>query len=510
MRANNLILENDIYLKMKILIVIFSIFSIPAIAQFPDTAYIFTYGGVSYDHSREIQSTNDGGYILVGSTGSFGNGSSDIYLLKIDSACSLQWSKAIGGNEVEWGYSVKQTFDNGFIIAGYTNSYGAGGYDVYLVKTDSLGDTVWTKSYGGEDWDLGYSVQQTSDSGFVICGETYSFGSGNTDVYVIKTNKTGDTTWTRTIGGINKDMGYSIIITNDSNYVIVGETSSFGLDSSDVYLIKLNKNGDTMWTKTYGGNGIDVGYNLDNTSDNGLILIGSTNSFTSGVGMEAYMIKTDSMGGTLWTQLHGTGFDITGSAIKQLPDDGFVIGGTSMSGGLGGKGLYIVKTNSIGGWQTSAIFGDVQDEEGYSITLGNTGEILFAGTTTSYGYGNEEIYLIKVDTLVASYTLEIDSTLDNLSPPPMMSIQSFKKTESIKVYPNPFKVSTSIIISQEILQRKNIRFLIFDLLGNKLFQINEINTSPLTVFKGALKPGIYIYTLAENETPLSSGKLIIY
>jgi len=123
-------------------------------------------------------------------------------------------------------------------------------------------DTLWTKTYGGENWDEGFSVQETSDSGYIITGRTNSFGVGQFDVYLIKTNANGDTLWTRTYGGINQDGGYSVQQTLDSGYIIVGMTASFGVDSGDVYLIKTDSIGDTIWTKTYGGIRYDCGYSV--------------------------------------------------------------------------------------------------------------------------------------------------------------------------------------------------------------------------------------------------------
>ncbi len=163
------------------------------------------------------------------------------------------WTKAFGGTNEDYGRSVQETSDGGYIIAGYTKSFGAGSYDVYLIKTDANGDTTWTKTYGGSNIDQGYSVEQTSDGGYIIAGNSKSFGAGLDDVYLIKTDANGDTTWTKTYGGSNIDQGYSVEQTSDGGYIIAGYTKSFGAGSYDVYLIKTDANGDTTWTKTYGG-----------------------------------------------------------------------------------------------------------------------------------------------------------------------------------------------------------------------------------------------------------------
>src|SRR5690606_25017774 len=195
--------------------------------------------------------TYDGGYIIVGSTASSGDGNTDIYLLKVDSMCNYQWSKALGGTNNDWGYSVKQTYDKGYIIAASSNSYG-NTYQACLFKRDSLGEYEWMKTYGGADWDLVYDVVQTYDSGFVFSGETYNNTAGFSDVYIVRTNSAGDTIWTRTIGGTLIDKGNAIIETADSSIVVAGIRNTI-TDSTQANIIKLDKNGVLLWDSIYGG-----------------------------------------------------------------------------------------------------------------------------------------------------------------------------------------------------------------------------------------------------------------
>ncbi|MCK4500360.1 T9SS type A sorting domain-containing protein, partial [Candidatus Babeliales bacterium] len=166
-------------------------------------------------------------------------GSWDVYLIKTNSNGDNLWTKTFGGSEADIGNSVQQTFDGGYIIAGQTDSYGAGGFDVYLIKTNLNGDTLWTKTFGGYDWDVGYSVQQTFDRGYIIAGKTESFSAGGYDAYLIKTDSLGDTLWTRTYGGLDVEEGRSVQVTSDAGCIIAGHTGSFGAGSWDVYLIRL-------------------------------------------------------------------------------------------------------------------------------------------------------------------------------------------------------------------------------------------------------------------------------
>ena len=206
-----------------------------SLGQAPDVLWTETFGGSDNEVGYSVQQTTDGGYIIAGSTESFGAGNADVWLVKTDASGDTLWTKTFGGSELDIGYSVQQTLEGGYIIAGVSFSFGA---DVWLIKTDASGDTLWTKTFGGSDRDRSYSVQQTTDGGCIITGYTRSFGAGNEDVWLVKTDASGDTLWTKTIGGIDTDRGYSVQQTTDGGYIIVGHTSSFGAGASDVWLIK--------------------------------------------------------------------------------------------------------------------------------------------------------------------------------------------------------------------------------------------------------------------------------
>ena len=303
-----------------------------------DTLWTNTYGGSG---SWSVQQTSDRGFIITGS--SF----QDVYLIKTDSIGNTLWTKNYGGGNIDEGRSVRQTSDGGYIIAGNTVSFGAGGWDVFLIKTDSLGDTLWTKTFGGTEDDWGWSTQQTSDGGYIIIGKTFSFGIGESDAYLIKTNSLGDTLWTRTYGGTSFDLGYSVQQTSDGGYIITGYTNSFGLGNGDIYLIKTDPLGNTLWTKTYGGASIDVGLSVHQTSDGGYVITGYTWSFGAG-GVDVYLIKTDSLGDTLWTRSYGGTVHDYGWSVQQTSDGGYIIVGSTDSFGAGGSDVYLIKTDENG------------------------------------------------------------------------------------------------------------------------------------------------------------------
>lgn len=211
-----------------------------------------TYGGNNNDGGVSICQTKDGGYLIVGYTSSYGNGSSDVYLIKTDSNGIVQWSRTYGGPKDDYGSYVIQSKDGGYVITGYTTSFEDSSGDVYLIKTHPDGTLLWSKTYGGEDMDYGYTVIE-DDKGYAIEGYAASYGSGNFDYYVIKTNYDGDMLWNVTYGGAYSDICKSILLTDDDKYVVSGYTTSYGNGSNDIYLVGIDNNGSMLWNMTYGG-----------------------------------------------------------------------------------------------------------------------------------------------------------------------------------------------------------------------------------------------------------------
>jgi hypothetical protein len=242
---------------------------------------------------------------------------------------------------------AQQTTDGGYIAAGCTDTYGAGDYDVYLVKTDANGLTLWSRTYGGPAGDLGLWIQQTADSGYIIAGVTESFGAGGVDVYLIKINSVGDTMWTRTYGGPRDDVGLAVQQTADDGYIVAGRTSSYGAESSDVYIVRTDANGDTLWTRTYGGTGYDIAASVQQAPDGGYIVAGSTQSFGAGNG-DVWLIKTDASGDTMWNRTFGGTGNDAGKSVQLTADRGYIVAGATWSFGSGLSDVYLIKTDSLG------------------------------------------------------------------------------------------------------------------------------------------------------------------
>ena len=255
-----------------------------------------TYGSWHGDFTPVIQKTSDGGYIVAGDTWSSGAGANDYWLLKLNSDGTIAWQKTYGGsgNEDSAG-SIMQTTDGGYIVAAETNSFGAGNQDLWVLKINSDGTVNWQKTYGGSDDDFPGPIHQTADGGYIMAGETKSFGAGNYDTWVLKLNPDGTVNWQKTYGGSDDDNPSSIQLTSDGGYIVVGDTRSFGAGGSDLWMLKLGSSGNVQWQKTYGGTLEDIGNSVQQTSDGGYIVAGYTESFGVG-GADFWVLKIDSDG----------------------------------------------------------------------------------------------------------------------------------------------------------------------------------------------------------------------
>ena len=288
-----------------------------------------------------VQQTTDGGYIITGQT----PGISDALLIKTDSNGVEQWNNTFGAGKYDFGHSVQQTTDGGYILAGaYTYMGPPGTWDAWLIKTDSNGIMQWDQKFGGAYSDYAYSVQQTTDGGYILAGSTDPTNS-NVEVYLIKTDSSGVATWTKTFGGANTDIGQSVKQTTDGGYIVTGWTDSIGAGLTDVYLIKTDSSGIATWTKTFGGANYDDSRSVWQTSDGGYIIAGSTLSFGAGFS-DVYLIKTDVTGNEQWNETLGGIQNDYGYCAQETTDGGYIIAGETSSYGAGSSDVWLIK---IGG-----------------------------------------------------------------------------------------------------------------------------------------------------------------
>jgi len=324
---------------------------------------------------------------VAGATSSFGAGNYDFYLVKVNGSGTLLWSRTFGGSQNELCYAFHNTSDGGYILTGETLSFGAGGTDLYLVKTDADGYMVWNKTFGGTGYDLGHSVLECSDGGYVVAGTT-QMGTGSRNVYLIKVDVNGSLRWSRIHSGLTYNYGYSVQQTSDGGYIIAGEASSIAFQSQEVYLVKTDADGYMVWNKTYGGVNNDFGYFVRQCSDGGYIVAGRGNSFGGG-DYDFYLVRTNADGNMLWNKSFGGSNSDVAYSIQQTSDGGYIIAGNTFSFGAGDSDVYLVKTDADGNLEWNTTYGGTDYEIGFSVHQTTDGGYIVAGSSDSFGSARE-------------------------------------------------------------------------------------------------------------------------
>jgi len=348
------------------------------------------YGGPSYDANTAMVHTVDGGYVLAGYT-SAGAGGWDIWLVKTDWLGNMQWNRTYGTIISEVARSVVQTNDAGYAIAG------GRGQDFWLVKTDSNGNHQWNKSYGVYGWDEAFSVIQTNDQGYALVGYTENLGAGNYDWWLVKTDSSGIMQWNQTYGGTDREWVYCLIQTTDGGYAMTGYTNSSGAGYNDWWLVKTDSNGYMEWNKTYGGTNFDQAYCVIQTVDGGYAIIGDTSSFGAGT-YDFWLVKTDSNGNHQWNKTYGGTSEDRASSVVQTTDGGYAIGGSTWSFGAGVTDFWFVKTDSSGSMQWSRTYGGKIHEYGGLVAQVRDGGYAIAGWTDSFDAGGSfDFWLVKTE-----------------------------------------------------------------------------------------------------------------
>jgi len=358
-----------------------------------------TYGGDRIDWGNCIQQTSDGGYII---SGTYGRNAWSLwfcyfYMLKIDALGNEEWHKTHGTYDREnVAQSIRQTSDGGYIIAGYSGI--PQNMDLYLAKTDSTGNIVWARIFGEIDsWDAGRCVEQTTDGGYIITGETGAFSDGSQNIWLIKVDSNGNEQWNKTFGGTGYDGGNSVIITSDGGYIVAGFTGSYSPDGkTDVWLLKTDSSGNEEWNQTFGGSDFDESRSVQNTSDNGYIITGFTYSFGAGGG-DVWLIKTDNEGNELWNKTFGGSDYDEGWCVQQTNDNGFFITGT-YGWGYSQPDVYTIKTDNNGNEEWHQTFDNNSAEDvGYYGIQNSDGGFIVCGYTGFYLEEDIDVWVITIE-----------------------------------------------------------------------------------------------------------------
>ncbi len=420
-------------------------------AQAPSKFYQ-RFGGNGYDVGYDVKQTLDSGYIITGSTSSFGAGYTDMYLAKLDKMGQVKFQKTFGNYNNENGKSVVQLIDSSYVMLGYTNSTGFGGYDMYLVKADKTGAFLWQKNYGGVDWDFGNSLQQTSDGGFIIAGTTYSFGRGNADGYVIKTDALGNVTWTKTYGGANDDEFKSVIQTSDGGYALTGYSKSYGDTSfGDLWAFKLNALGDSTWCKFFGGVKEDFGNCILEHPNGDFFISGAKQSIATNL-LEGYALRINNLGTLVFQVLDGNlvNNQVFSSIVVSKKNNNIVT--VIEKENFPGYKLQfkIMELNLALAYLNATDYGSTEDDETFSVISTFDKGYASIGYTTGFNAILTDVYLVKTDSLLMGGTFSI------------VGISEYEN-DKIQIFPNPVSQILTFKGKNNIL---NIS--LFDSFGNEI------------------------------------------
>jgi hypothetical protein len=394
--------------KLSSLVLVLSIICITANASHGASYWAKTYGmSGAADVANSIQQTSDGGYI-VGWRTDFYVACHDALILKLDSSGEVTWQKTYGGDGCDETYAIQETFNGGYIAAGRTSSFGDFYSDIWVLKLDTNGDVVWQKTYGGSYQDIAYSIQQTDDDGdsvkddgYIVAGNTSSFGAGGGDVWVLKIDNNGEVTWQKTYGGSGSDRADSIQQTTDGGYIVAGATYSFGVYGDwDIWILKLNSSGDVIWEKTYDESAGDGAYSIQQTSDGGYIVAGDTTPIPVNLQLyDVWVLKLDSSGDISWQKKYGGSDWDAAKSIQQTSDGGYIMAGWTRSFGSGNADSWILKLDTNGDISWQKTYGGNDWDVTFSIQQVLDGGYIMAGNTVSFVPGENEIWVLKLSSI---------------------------------------------------------------------------------------------------------------
>ncbi len=362
-----------------------------------------TYGGAGDEEAWGVQQTSDGGYVVVGWTTSFGSEGFDIWVLRLDRTNRVIWQNAYGTPGFDVAYSIEETVDGGFILTGSTGSVSPGGYNqIWVLRLDPRGNIVWQKAYTGPYVGESFFVRQASDGGFVVAaGIADAFGPRHEDVSILRLDAHGDVIWWKAYGGDGKDLVSSVLQTADGGFIAVGLTASFG--SAGAWVLKLASSGSVEWQRVYVG---ALALSIKQTSDGGYIIAGISGSIIN----DAWILRLDTSGNVVWQREYGGDGVDDAFSIDETSDGGFVVAGFTKS--FGGGGAWVFKLDYVGNvvWERS--YGGPGLNDAFFVQGTFDGGFIVAGATSEFGIGRtEDAWLLKLapDGSICNCRLEASS-----------------------------------------------------------------------------------------------------
>jgi hypothetical protein len=507
-------------------------------SKLPHIQWAKSYGGTDLDAAFSIIETQDKGYIISGVSESSDDNvighhgtteSIDAWIIKLDSNGVLEWQNSLGGDGDDGGNCIRQTPEGEYIVACRSNSTNGdvtnnnGGFDYWIIKLDENGKIIWKKSYGGSSEDIPRTIEVTSDGGYIIAGSSYSndkdisghHGStDSSDVWIVKLDHSGNMLWQRSLGGSGDDAATGIKESADHGFIIAGYSNSTNGDANDnhggedVWILKVDSIGKIKWKRNFGGSGNDYADCINTTSDGGYIIGGFTESTDKDVlhnqgAADFWIIRIDEDGILEWQKTYGGSDYEYVNDIRQTLDGGFIaVGKTSSTDGditnnKGGDDYWVVKLNSFGALQWQKTLGGSGNDYGYSVVQRSDSSFIIAGLSDSD------------DSDITDHHFHEDYWIVKLSNAPKQEVNlPNQKTSYSFAYPNPFTLSTKIIVPEGL--HSNSVLKVFDLLGREVRSIEvPIGEIHITLNRNGLANGVYVLRLINNNTEVAQANIII-
>ena len=484
-----------------------------------------TYGGSLDEQVRSIQQTMDGGFIVIGFTKSNdfdvsdNNGESDIWILKLDSFGNIEWKKSYGGSSFDDGYSIQQTTDGGFVVSGrsFSDDFDVSGNngesDIWILKLDNVGNLEWEKNFGGSLSEEAHSIQQTIDGGFIIAAQSFSDdfdvsgNNGESDIWILKLKNSGSLEWEKTFGSSSWDYASSIQQTTDGGFILTGQSSANDFDVSgnygegDIWILKLDNVGNLEWEKNFGGSLNEESRSIQQTADGGFVIAGYSfsNDFdvSNNNGLnDIWILKLDKAGNLEWEKNYGGSLFDEGYSIQQTTDGGFVVAGAAFSDNFdvgdnnGLSDIWVLKLDNSGNLEWEKNYGGSSFDYPQSIQLTTDGGFIIAGHTQSNDFdvsgnnGESDIWILKFEALP-------------------VSVQLAPSVNRVSIFPNPSGGSITI---RNVESMTPMKIKIVDLNGKLIRSYNEVNDQ---IILNKLPTGQYILEVISGVS-FFSKRIIIY
>jgi hypothetical protein len=464
---------------------------------FPQVTWQRVYGGYGISEGHGIQETVDHGFVVVGSTGSFGNGSSDVYVFKLDSLGERQWSTTLGGVSIDQGWAIRVLPSGGYILAGFTDAGPGRGFDGLVVKLDENGAQQWQRTYGTEGWDFLYDIELLVD-GYAVVGGTFREGASGEQGWVMRLNEEGDVVWDDVLGNEDGTEARSVIQVGGGSLVVAG---AWGMPdgSKDAFVAKYDLVGNLLWNTVIAEEGDNVCYSAVETSDGGYALGGYSTQSTRKVMMLA---KVSSVGSLQWiNHIDGGSGMWEGRSIREDYGGGLVLSGITTSYGAGEEDFYMARTDDFGNWISGPSFGTAQGDQCWGMALVSDGGYVMVGTTAGSGFAVGAVYVVKNAGDIIGNPLVVD--FDPLA------IKEVNEYSALNLFPNPAAPGEGVEMGPSMELAKGWHAELFDVKGRSVATFQGAGHDVASIRVPHVAPGDYLVRLVTTNAQKFTLRLLV-